>query len=65
MTVLTDVLGLLPLLWVTGAGAMTLERMAAPMIGGIVSSLVLTLIVIPALYRIVHGHGLNRNEGRS
>ena len=63
MTVATDLLGLLPLLWVTGAGAMTLERMAAPMVGGIVSSLVLTLVVIPALYRIVHGRGLDATSG--
>ncbi|NGZ60235.1 MAG: hypothetical protein CV081_07010, partial [Nitrospira sp. LK265] len=42
--------GLLPIMWTTGAGADVMKRIAAPMIGGMVSSTVLTLIVIPVLY---------------
>jgi Cu/Ag efflux pump CusA len=52
MTVATTIMGLLPLMWMTGAGAQPMSRMAAPMIGGLVSSTVLTLIVIPAIYAI-------------
>lgn len=62
MTVLNDVFGLTPLLWATGAGAATLQRMTAPLVGGIVSSMILTLVVIPAVYKIVHGARLPRSE---
>ena len=44
--------GLLPIMWTTGTGADVMNRIAAPTIGGIVSSTILTLIVIPALYFI-------------
>jgi len=50
MTVATTIMGLLPLMWMAGAGARPMKRMAAPMIGGLVSSAVLTLIVLPAIY---------------
>ncbi len=53
MTVMTTIMGLMPIMWMTGAGARPMKRMAAPMIGGLVSSLLLTLIVIPAVYAIV------------
>jgi Cu(I)/Ag(I) efflux system membrane protein CusA/SilA len=52
MTVATTIMGLMPLMWMMGAGARPMKRMAAPMIGGLVSSAVLTLIVIPAIYAI-------------
>jgi len=52
MTVATTILGLMPLMWMMGAGARPMKRMAAPMIGGLVSSTILTLIVIPAIYAI-------------
>lgn len=55
MTIMADAIGLVPLLWVSGAGAAMLKRMAAPLVGGVISSLLLTLFVIPAIYRIVHG----------
>jgi Cu(I)/Ag(I) efflux system membrane protein CusA/SilA len=44
--------GLLPILWGTGAGASVMKRIAAPMVGGMVSSTVLTLLVIPAVYSL-------------
>lgn len=50
MTVMTTMIGLVPILWGTGAGSQTMKRIAAPMVGGMVSSTVLTLIVIPAIY---------------
>lgn len=50
MTVAAIMAGLLPIFWGHGAGADTMRRIAAPMIGGMVSSSVLTLLVIPAIY---------------
>ncbi|MDE3172628.1 MAG: efflux RND transporter permease subunit, partial [Gemmatimonadota bacterium] len=50
MTVVAIMAGLLPILWGDGAGASVMKRIAAPMVGGMVSSTVLTLVVIPALY---------------
>src|SRR5256886_5321642 len=50
MTVAAIMGGLLPIMWTTGTGADVMKRIAAPMIGGIVSSTILTLIVIPVLY---------------
>jgi Cu(I)/Ag(I) efflux system membrane protein CusA/SilA len=50
--------GLVPILWSTGAGSEVMQRIAVPMIGGMVSSTVLTLVVIPAVYGLVKGWGL-------
>ncbi len=58
MTVVAIMAGLLPILWSTGAGSEVMQRIAVPMIGGMVSSTLLTLIVIPAIYGIVKGQGL-------
>jgi len=55
MTVVTVMAGLLPILWSTGAGSEVMQRIAVPMIGGMASSTVLTLVVIPAIYAVVHG----------
>jgi copper/silver efflux system protein len=50
MTVATTVLGLMPLMWTTGVGADLSARTAAPVVGGMLSALVLTLFVVPAAY---------------
>ncbi|MBF0093510.1 MAG: efflux RND transporter permease subunit [Alphaproteobacteria bacterium] len=50
MTVVAIMAGLLPILWTTGAGSEVMQRIAVPMVGGMVSSTILTLIVIPAIY---------------
>jgi Cu(I)/Ag(I) efflux system membrane protein CusA/SilA len=55
MTVVAIIAGLLPILWSTGTGSEVMQRIAVPMIGGMVSSTVLTLIVIPAVYGLVKG----------
>ena len=47
--------GLLPIMW--GTGSEVMRRIAAPMVGGMVSSTVLTLVVIPAIYALVKGRG--------
>ena len=53
MTVVTIMCGLLPIMWGTGTGSEVMRRIAAPMVGGMVSSTVLTLLVIPAIYALV------------
>lgn len=50
MTSLASFIGLLPILWSTGAGADVMKRIAAPMVGGIASALIMVLIVFPAVY---------------
>lgn len=60
MTVIAIMAGLLPILWSTGTGSEVMQRIAVPMIGGMVSSTLLTLIVIPAIYGIAKGRGLSR-----
>ncbi|MFQ5650818.1 MAG: efflux RND transporter permease subunit [bacterium] len=63
MTVSTTILGLLPIMWSTGAGADVMKRIAAPMVGGLVTSTILTLLVIPAIYTVWRGRQLSlRNE---
>jgi copper/silver efflux system protein len=52
--------GLLPILWSHGTGSEVMQRIAVPMIGGMVSSTILPLIVIPAVYALVKGFGLTR-----
>jgi Cu(I)/Ag(I) efflux system membrane protein CusA/SilA len=58
MTVVAIMAGLLPIMWSTGTGSEIMQRIAVPMIGGMVSSTLLTLIVIPAIFGIVKGLGL-------
>ena len=58
MTVAAIMAGLLPIMWTHGTGAEVMQRIAVPMIGGMVSSTVLTLVVIPALYAVVKGLSL-------
>ena len=58
MTVTAIMAGLLPILWSDGAGSEIMQRIAVPMIGGMVSSTLLTLIVIPAIYGLAKGRGL-------
>ncbi len=53
MTVVTIMCGLLPIMWGTGTGSEVMRRIAAPMVGGMVSSTILTLLVIPAIYALV------------
>jgi Cu(I)/Ag(I) efflux system membrane protein CusA/SilA len=64
MTVTAIMAGLLPILWGNGAGASVMKRIAAPMVGGMVSSTILTLAVIPAVYALVHERELNRRAPR-
>ncbi len=58
MTVVAIMAGLMPILWATGTGSEVMSRIAVPMIGGMVSSTVLTLVVIPAVYALIKGQQL-------
>ena len=58
MTVITIIVGLLPIMWGSGTGSEVMRRIAAPMVGGMVSATLLTLVIIPSLYLIVNGWGL-------
>jgi Cu(I)/Ag(I) efflux system membrane protein CusA/SilA len=60
MTVVAIMAGLLPIMWGTGTGSEVMSRIAAPMVGGMISSTVLTLAVIPALYALVKQWQLGR-----
>lgn len=56
MAGLANILGLIPVMWATGVGADVMKRLAAPMIGGVGSAMLLTLFVIPAIYVIWRWH---------
>ena len=60
MTVVAIMAGLLPIMWGTGTGSEVMSRIAAPMVGGMISSTVLTLAVIPAIYALVKQWRLER-----
>ena len=60
MTVVAIMAGLLPIMWGTGTGSEVMSRIAAPMVGGMISSTVLTLAVIPALYALVKDWEIRR-----
>jgi Cu(I)/Ag(I) efflux system membrane protein CusA/SilA len=64
MTVVAIMAGLLPIMWGTGTGSEVMSRIAAPMVGGMISSTVLTLVVIPAIYALVKQWRLSRGIER-
>jgi len=63
MTVMAILFGLLPIMWSHGAGADVMKRIAAPMIGGVISSFLLELMVYPAIYEVWRGWQLRRTHG--
>ncbi|MEN9490171.1 MAG: cation efflux system protein resistance-nodulation-division family [Pseudomonadota bacterium] len=64
MTVVAIMAGLLPIMWSTGTGSEVMSRIAAPMVGGMISSTLLTLCVIPAIYGLVKQYGLRKESPR-
>jgi Cu(I)/Ag(I) efflux system membrane protein CusA/SilA len=62
MTVVAIMAGLLPIMWNTGTGSEIMQRIAVPMIGGMISSTLLTLIVIPAIFGLAKGRALPQSE---
>ncbi len=62
MTVVAIMAGLLPILWGSGTGSEVMSRIAAPMVGGMVSSTALTLVVIPVIYALIKQWQLEREN---
>jgi len=62
MTATAIIAGLLPIMWSTGTGADVMKRIAAPMVGGMVTSTMLTLIVIPVVYEMWRGWEMRRAQ---
>jgi Cu(I)/Ag(I) efflux system membrane protein CusA/SilA len=62
MTVITTTAGLMPILWGHGTGSQVMKRIAAPMVGGLVSATILTLIVVPAIYGLWKEWNLPKDE---
>ncbi|HKL01967.1 MAG TPA: efflux RND transporter permease subunit, partial [Desulfotignum sp.] len=62
MTVATTLIGLLPVMYGSGAGSQIMKRIAAPMVGGLVSSAVMTLIIIPVIYILWKTREMNTNN---
>ncbi len=65
MTVGTAMMGLVPLLWATGTGADVMKRIAAPMVGGLISSTFLTLEIIPVVYTYWRLWQINQEKKRA
>ncbi|HBC86965.1 MAG TPA: CusA/CzcA family heavy metal efflux RND transporter [Lentisphaeria bacterium] len=63
MVVSTTILALLPALWAHGAGAEAIQRIAAPMIGGLITSTILTLEIVPAIYSLWRGREVEWVKG--
>ncbi|MBI4522708.1 MAG: efflux RND transporter permease subunit, partial [Deltaproteobacteria bacterium] len=64
MTIMAILMGLLPIMWSHGAGADTMKRIAAPMIGGVITSFVLELLVYPAIFEIWRGWGIRKSSSQ-
>ncbi|MFZ3092117.1 MAG: efflux RND transporter permease subunit [Nitrospirota bacterium] len=64
MTITAIIAGLLPIMWSTGTGADVMKRIAAPMVGGMVTSGLLELLVIPAIYALWKGRGMKEGAAQ-
>jgi len=62
MTVAVIIAGLAPIMWSGGTGAEVMQRIAAPMIGGMITAPLLSMVVIPAAYYLLRRHGLVRER---
>ncbi|NIM42812.1 MAG: CusA/CzcA family heavy metal efflux RND transporter [Hydrogenophaga sp.] len=65
MTVATIVAGLLPILWSSGTGSEVMQRIAAPMVGGMISAPLLSLFVVPVVFRLMRGRGSGAARART
>ena len=63
MTVFAILAGLFPIMYTTGVGSEVMQRIAAPMIGGVVSSAILSLLLIPIFYEMYEKYLLRKYEG--
>ncbi len=63
MTVASDVIGLMPIMWGAGTGSETMRRIAAPLVGGVLSATLVILFVLPVAYALLHGARLPASRG--
>ncbi len=62
MTITAIIAGLLPIMLTTGTGSEVMQRIAAPMVGGMISATLLTLLIIPAIFLLYHSYRLKKQE---
>ena len=62
MTIATDVIGLLPIMWSTGAGADVMKRIATPLVGGVITSGIVVLLLYPIVFYLWRARGLPRRS---
>jgi Cu(I)/Ag(I) efflux system membrane protein CusA/SilA len=62
MTVFAILAGLLPIMYISGVGSEVMQRIAAPMIGGVVSSAILSLLLIPIFYEMYEKYQLKKSK---
>jgi Cu(I)/Ag(I) efflux system membrane protein CusA/SilA len=65
MTGMVIIAGLIPIMWSTGTGSDVMKRIAAPMVGGVLTSVVMELLVYPGIYEFLKQKGLDRSEART
>jgi Cu(I)/Ag(I) efflux system membrane protein CusA/SilA len=65
MTGMVIIAGLIPIMWSTGTGSDVMKRIAAPMVGGVLTSVVMELLVYPVIYEFLKQKGLDRSEART
>jgi len=65
MTASVIIAGLIPIMWSTGTGSDVMKRIAAPMVGGVVTSVIMELLVYPVIYEFLKQKGLDRSEERT
>jgi Cu(I)/Ag(I) efflux system membrane protein CusA/SilA len=65
MTASVIIAGLLPIMWSTGTGSDVMKRIAAPMVGGVVTSVIMELMVYPVIYEFMHQKGLSKTDDRT
>ena len=65
MTAAVIIAGLLPIMWSTGTGSDVMKRIAAPMVGGVITSVIMELLVFPVIYEFMHQNGLSRTDDRT
>ena len=64
MTVATDVIGLMPIMFGTSTGIRVMKRIAAPMVGGLISSAIMTLVILPTIYFLWKRHLMLKEENK-
>jgi len=65
MTAAVIIAGLLPIMWSSGTGSDVMKRIAAPMVGGVITSVIMELLVFPVIYELMHRNGLSRTDDRT